>query len=151
VTDATGQRRIGGWWRLWIALSVLWGIVPVAILVNAWSEMTTPSKNADGAAYRPPQGGDSALRFLDKYATQPQGHALSDSLRTRPTQGAESNPFGWAKPSPAEHAKEVRLRFKAIGIGLAVWLTPPILALGLVFVALWVYRGFQARGWEAEP
>lgn len=131
VVSCEMTRRVGGWWRLWIALSVLWGIFPTAVLINGWSEMTAPRENP--------------LSFLDKYQTQSQGIASSDSLRTGPIRGAQPNPFDWAKPSSVQHAEEVRLRFRAIAIGLLLWLTPPMIALGLVFVGLWVYRGFQTR------
>ena len=31
------MRRLGGWWRLWILLSVLWGLVPGWLLYSQWA------------------------------------------------------------------------------------------------------------------
>lgn len=161
------MKRLGGWWRLWIFLSVLWGVAVVTVVIADWP-------------------GNAAKRVLseeDMKLLSPQTQKMLADAKTKevldlldkdPLAGLRSDNYIPAPDEPLlipyvmRSGQELRLlcgtesldavkqdyervqnltlsnaRFKMVGFAFLFWLVPglSVLAFGLGF--RWVVRGFK--------
>lgn len=113
-------KRLGGWWRLWIVLTVLWGSIATARVRNAWPQSTDPGL----PNYVPAN--------FEKWTTVP-----TDSLKIGDVIG------------PPPEFTAAGLRKKAIMDGLDFWAIPSLLVLVFGLAARWIWRGFRTKGTTA--
>ena len=159
-----GGRRLGGWWRLWIVLSLLWaGVILGFGRSTGWtSPLWVPLDDELRAAYRSahwaskpgvwrrPSKPDSAIRFVPvdpfyEWESGEVGDSLSrgriDSLRVvADSAHGTKDPFVALLKAKARSARlhQAFMLFRA-------WALP---ALGLLVFGLcitWIRRGFQKR------
>lgn len=109
-------KRLGGWWRLWIVLTVLWGCLAVTRVRNAWPQSTDPGL----PNYFPAS--------VERWTAIPR-----DSLKVGDIIG----------PPPQFTASGVRKQ--AALDGLEFWAIPTFVILLLGLTARWIWRGFRSK------
>lgn len=165
--------RLGGWQRLWVALSVIY-LLPVAIFGYSVEQMPTIKKIHDRglwkACYSVAEAINEEERKKEKgpwtlFQPDPiQPHEFCEELKAKYPSAAEQ--IEWFKrlisESPnapvtvvARKAMEEfqqdldalpRRQFEHALFLLAIWLVPTLLVYALGWTVGWVIRGFRSQG-----
>jgi len=116
--------KLNGWWRLWIACSLVWAIV-MAVAFGGFAYMLSSRAEENAVAIR------NSCQF--EWVSSHAGH-LDD------TASMELE----LKACLARDAESRRTFMVGMAEGwVAATLIPPLLALMLGFLAAWVARGFR--------
>lgn len=141
--------KLGGWWRLWIVLTAIYGAVVVAFFISEWP---SPAKVPHGPwlTYRmsaesqrllqAPSLWDGYVHKADSIKVMgPNGHSfelLAGSSKVEVDAFIEDY-------TRVLKAEATDLKVKTIMMLPLMLLIPPILLMILALSARWVWRGFQ--------
>jgi hypothetical protein len=148
--------RLGGWWRLWIVASVIYGAIIVVLTWNSYSRVESISYEAShikrlsdqtllilGGRVQPPISADtpkwaSAPIILE----MPNGHEFKVLGNTTPEQSKEvaKDYVGVLNSIATEQ------RISALQHAFLAWAVSCLLVLALGGAVRWIYRGFRRGG-----
>jgi hypothetical protein len=151
--------RIGGWWRLWISLSVIYGVVLGLDAYSSWPTIETISYDNND----PKLMSNAALEIIagDKipYKGLPEGYKIEREGHIFETQTLEM-PNGAKLRVPVASTKEqiqvvvddyLRVmkilvkekKYSTVRDHFLAWLLPCVSILAAGFLLRWIYRGFK--------
>lgn len=159
---STNKKRIGGWTRLWVVITLLWGAVVGSLTVgDYWPSRSTQldrngydklmaklsEKSLKLMADDPDQGkelrvervGNDLVLWDSRFLTLSDGKTIRISAATPERELEELK-----RDYEAAHRAVVHeMRVEAIFDSLILWLVPALSTLGIGMAIGWVYRGFK--------
>lgn len=141
--------KLGGWWRIWIVLTILYSGAVLAVYVAIWPEMTDV-RFGPWTRYQLSQESQALLA-----ATPPQEspaislRAPNEQTFRLPINTTEAQVAAFARDIDRVLEAELAARRSSMWTVLAViLLAPPLTLLALGFSIAWIRRGFS-RGQAA--
>jgi hypothetical protein len=148
----TMTRQMGGWWRVWIVVSILWFAFTMFEVMFVKGDWRTQEQHRSSAIsiFCPSwaeKAGDDVLTHIanndfSSYPAPPPDWKLeppSEETRTAARKCLEVR--------HADYSAEVRDQtIASLLIALLFGVTPPLLVLAAAWVLRWVLRGFRKQG-----
>lgn len=149
--------RLGGWWRLWIVASVIYGAIIAVITWNSFPSVESISYETShlkrlsdrtlqilGGRVQPPIPADTPNWARDPpiILEMPNGHTFEVLGNTTPEQSKEvAKDYVGVLNSIANER-----RVSALQYAFLAWMVPCLLVLALGWAVSWIYRGFRRDG-----
>lgn len=156
------KARLGGWTRLWVVITVLWGAVVGSLTVGQyWPSQSTALDGNDyaklmanlseqslklmagdsdrGEELKVERLGNDLVLWDSRFLTLSDGKTIRISAATPERELEELK-----RDYEAAHRAVVQeMRAKHIFDSLILWLVPALSTLGIGMAVGWVYRGFK--------
>jgi len=147
---------VGGWWRLWIVASVIYGAIVAVFTWNSYPRVESISYEAShlkllsdrtllilGGRVQPPIPADTPKWGRDPIILEmPNGHKFEVLGNTTPDQSKEvAKDYVGVLSSIANER-----RISALHYAFLAWAVPCLLVLALGWAVSWIYRGFRRTG-----
>ena len=148
--------RLGGWWRLWIVASVVYGAIIAVFTWNSYPRVGSISYEAShlkllsdrtllilGGRVQPPIPADTPKWAHGPIILEmPNGHKFEVLGNTTPEQSKEvAKDYVGVLNSIANEQ-----RISALQYAFLAWAVPCLLVLALGWAVIWIYRGFRRGG-----
>jgi hypothetical protein len=145
--------RLGGWWRLWIIGTGIYGAV---VAIFQWEHINVRGHDIKFEKRHVERLSDRSLEIMIGAKASPDKanwlNNREDKIIVRMPNGAEFPfPGGTPKEQLAEVSKDYdtvlkslasERRFAAAIQASLIWLVPTFVVLGLGYAVRWIYRGF---------
>lgn len=147
-------KRLNGWQRLWVALSVIWLLVVAAFTIALWSsasdyEHRRLDDSIDAVGHYLERENPS-YRYEGAWATRTKYNDLSDDQLLARLHDEYKGKVDF-QPIETEYRRKLdRLpteRAEAVGVALLVWFVPAAAVYALGLTVAWIRRGFR----QANP
>jgi|SRR6266542_3854931 len=150
--------RLGGWWRLWIVGSALYGVIVATLTWDTFPQVETIPYDESQLKLLSNET-RAILRGLDQPSATAKEFGFAADLKV--LEMPNGHRFEVVSTTTQEQADQVardyvralqsianEQRLSSLGHGLALWVIPCLIILALGFAARWVYRGFKRSDYE---
>lgn len=143
-------KRLNGWHRLWVALSVIWLLVvaafTIALVPKASDYRSTRLYDSIDAVGRHLEREDPTRRYEGAWTTRSKYTDLSDEEVLVRLHDKYKGKVDFQPIETEYRRKNDRLpieRAKAGGVAFLVWLVPAVAVYALGLTVAWIIRGFR--------